>query len=243
MRLHAAVPAQRDRRGRHRATPSPAPGVIEAIADADVVLLPPSNPVVSRSAPSWRARRPRRAARHRAPVVGVSPIIGGAPVRGHGRRLPRPPSASDDLAPPRSPRLLRTGPPRRLARRHRRRRAAAGAASRAIAGSRRSRPLLMTRRRRRRGDRRRGARPGARADARETCRRLRCCRSRAAGGPRPATTSPALIAARARLVDGDVVVVTQQDREQGGGPARCARRRPRGAPIDAETRARRRPPR
>ncbi len=29
-----------------------------------------------------------RCAPHRAPVVGVSPIIGGAPVRGHGRRVP-----------------------------------------------------------------------------------------------------------------------------------------------------------
>lgn len=60
----------------------PAPGVLDAIAEADVILLPPSNPVVSigtilavpgirdaiRSAP--------------APVVGLSPIVGGAPVRG-----------------------------------------------------------------------------------------------------------------------------------------------------------------
>jgi LPPG:FO 2-phospho-L-lactate transferase len=60
----------------------PAPGVLEAIRDADVVLLPPSNPVVSigtvLSVPGVRdAMRGTR-----APVVGVSPIIGGAPVRG-----------------------------------------------------------------------------------------------------------------------------------------------------------------
>lgn len=60
----------------------PAPGVLEAIATADVVLLAPSNPVVSISTilavPGIRAALQRAA----APVVGVSPIIGGAPVRG-----------------------------------------------------------------------------------------------------------------------------------------------------------------
>jgi LPPG:FO 2-phospho-L-lactate transferase len=61
---------------------SPAPGVLEAIAAADVILLPPSNPVVSvgvvLSVPG--IREALRAAP--APLVGVSPIIGGAPVRG-----------------------------------------------------------------------------------------------------------------------------------------------------------------
>jgi LPPG:FO 2-phospho-L-lactate transferase len=61
---------------------SPAPGVLEAIAAADVVLLPPSNPVVSigtiLAVPGIRDAI-RSAA---APVVGVSPIVGGAPVRG-----------------------------------------------------------------------------------------------------------------------------------------------------------------
>ena len=59
---------------------SPAPGVLEAIAEADVILMPPSNPVVSIGtilavpgiAEAMRAKT----------VVGVSPIIGGAPVRG-----------------------------------------------------------------------------------------------------------------------------------------------------------------
>lgn len=61
---------------------SAAPGVIEAVLSADVVLVPPSNPVVSvgtiLAVPGIReAVRSTRAA-----VVGVSPIIGGAAVRG-----------------------------------------------------------------------------------------------------------------------------------------------------------------
>jgi LPPG:FO 2-phospho-L-lactate transferase len=60
----------------------PAPGVLEALADADVVLLPPSNPVVS-IGPILAVPGVRDAlAATPAPVVGVSPIIGGAPVRG-----------------------------------------------------------------------------------------------------------------------------------------------------------------
>jgi len=60
----------------------PAPGVTEAITDADVVLLAPSNPVVS-IAPILAVQGLRQAlVTGRAPVVGVSPIIGGAPVRG-----------------------------------------------------------------------------------------------------------------------------------------------------------------
>ncbi len=60
----------------------PAPGVLEAIATADIVLLPPSNPVVSigtiLAVPGIEAAVRETA----APVVGVSPIVGGAPVRG-----------------------------------------------------------------------------------------------------------------------------------------------------------------
>ncbi|WP_131737838.1 2-phospho-L-lactate transferase [Actinomadura roseirufa] len=59
---------------------APAPGVLAAIADADVVLFPPSNPVVSvgtiLSVPGIRDAVAAKT------VVGVSPIIGGAPVRG-----------------------------------------------------------------------------------------------------------------------------------------------------------------
>lgn len=60
----------------------PAPGVLEAIGTADVIILPPSNPVVSigaiLSVPGIRAALVGAT----APIVGVSPIIGGAPVRG-----------------------------------------------------------------------------------------------------------------------------------------------------------------
>jgi LPPG:FO 2-phospho-L-lactate transferase len=58
----------------------PAPGVLEAIGDADVVVFPPSNPVVSiGTILAVPGIRPAVAAKT---VVGVSPIIGGAPVRG-----------------------------------------------------------------------------------------------------------------------------------------------------------------
>jgi LPPG:FO 2-phospho-L-lactate transferase len=79
VRLHAAVPAE-------AITPvgadaaSPAPGVLEAIADADFVLFPPSNPVVSIG--PILAVPGIRAAVEAKTVVGVSGIIGGAPVRG-----------------------------------------------------------------------------------------------------------------------------------------------------------------
>jgi LPPG:FO 2-phospho-L-lactate transferase len=60
----------------------PAPGVLEAIGAADVVLLAPSNPVVS-VAPVLAVPGIREAVTSGpAPVIGVSPVIGGAPVRG-----------------------------------------------------------------------------------------------------------------------------------------------------------------
>ena len=61
---------------------TPAPGVVEAIAQADVVLLAPSNPVVS-VGPILAVPGIREALRSTsARVVGVSPIIGGRVVRG-----------------------------------------------------------------------------------------------------------------------------------------------------------------
>ncbi|MGZ8622729.1 MAG: 2-phospho-L-lactate transferase [Actinomycetota bacterium] len=68
-------------------TARPAPGVLEAIAAADAVVIGPSNPVVSISpilaVPGIRdaveARRDR--------VVGVSGILGGAPLAGMADRL------------------------------------------------------------------------------------------------------------------------------------------------------------
>ncbi len=66
---------------------SAAPGVVGAITEADVVLLPPSNPVVS-VAPIVGVRDIRDALRTTpAPVVGVSPIIGGSAVRGMANQL------------------------------------------------------------------------------------------------------------------------------------------------------------
>ena len=79
VRLHAAVPA-RSITPVGADTAAPAPGVLEAIADADFVLFPPSNPVVSigpiLAVPGIRAAVAAKT------VVGVSGIIGGAPVRG-----------------------------------------------------------------------------------------------------------------------------------------------------------------
>ena len=79
VRHHAAIPALAiTARGAESATP--APGVLAAIADADFVLFPPSNPVVSIG--TILAVPGIRAAVAGKPAVGVSPIIGGAPVRG-----------------------------------------------------------------------------------------------------------------------------------------------------------------
>ncbi len=68
-------------------TATPGPGVLEALASADLVLLPPSNPVVSigtvLSVPGLR----EALATTPAPVVGLSPIVGGAPVRGMADRV------------------------------------------------------------------------------------------------------------------------------------------------------------
>jgi LPPG:FO 2-phospho-L-lactate transferase len=60
----------------------PAAGVLEALGHADVILIAPSNPVVS-IAPILAVPAIREAlASGSAPVIGVSPIIGGSPVRG-----------------------------------------------------------------------------------------------------------------------------------------------------------------
>ncbi len=60
----------------------PAAGVLDALGQADVILLAPSNPVVS-IAPILAVPQIRDAvANGPAPVVGLSPIIGGSPVRG-----------------------------------------------------------------------------------------------------------------------------------------------------------------
>jgi LPPG:FO 2-phospho-L-lactate transferase len=66
---------------------TPAPGVLDALAVADTIVICPSNPVISigpiMAVPGIRevleARRDR--------VVGVSPLIGGRPVKGPADRL------------------------------------------------------------------------------------------------------------------------------------------------------------
>jgi LPPG:FO 2-phospho-L-lactate transferase len=79
VRLRASVPAESIALvGADDA--KPAPGVLDAVEAADLVLFPPSNPVVSvgtiLSIPGIRDAVAAKT------VVGVSPIIGGAPVRG-----------------------------------------------------------------------------------------------------------------------------------------------------------------
>ncbi|WP_037628263.1 2-phospho-L-lactate transferase [Streptomyces aureus] len=81
VRLRASVPAEAIVPvGAEQA--KPAPGVLEAIAGADVILFPPSNPVVSvgtiLAVPGIR----EAIAEAGVPVVGLSPIVGDAPVRG-----------------------------------------------------------------------------------------------------------------------------------------------------------------
>lgn len=68
---------------------APAPGVLEAIAEADLIVIAPSSPIVSigtiLGVPGVRdavaARRER--------VIGVSPIVGGAPVEGPAQKFLR----------------------------------------------------------------------------------------------------------------------------------------------------------
>ncbi len=83
MRHRARAAGRAVRRRRARPGDRRHPGVLDAIREADVVILPPSNPVVSigiiLGVPGVRdALRGTR-----APVVGVSPLVGGRPVRGH----------------------------------------------------------------------------------------------------------------------------------------------------------------
>ncbi len=63
------------------------PGVIDAITDADLIILPPSNPVVSVGTILGVPRVRAALEATTAPVVGLSPIVGGAHVRGMARQL------------------------------------------------------------------------------------------------------------------------------------------------------------
>jgi LPPG:FO 2-phospho-L-lactate transferase len=70
---------------RSGADPAPAPGVLPALAAADLVLIGPSNPYVSIDPILGRAGV--RAALERVPVVAVSPIVGGRAVKGPLARM------------------------------------------------------------------------------------------------------------------------------------------------------------
>jgi LPPG:FO 2-phospho-L-lactate transferase len=86
VRLHAEVPAR-------AVVPvgidaaRPGPGVLEAITDADLVILPPSNPVVSvgtiLGVPGVRDAVRATA----APFIGLSPVVAGSHVRGMAAQL------------------------------------------------------------------------------------------------------------------------------------------------------------
>jgi LPPG:FO 2-phospho-L-lactate transferase len=81
VRLRAEVPATRfDIVGAADAVAGP--GVIESLHDTDVVILPPSNPVVSVGVILAVPGVADALCETGAPVVGLSPIVGGAPVRG-----------------------------------------------------------------------------------------------------------------------------------------------------------------
>jgi len=65
----------------------PGPGVLDAVAEADLIILAPSNPVVSLGpilgVPGLRSALLAAP----APIVGISPIIAGDQVRGMARQL------------------------------------------------------------------------------------------------------------------------------------------------------------
>jgi len=86
VRHHAGVPA-------HAVVPigideaKPGPGVLDAISEADIILVPPSNPVVSVGTILGVPGIRDALATTRAPVVGVSGIIGEDHVHGMARQL------------------------------------------------------------------------------------------------------------------------------------------------------------
>src|SRR5690349_20856143 len=86
VRLHAEVPAEAVIVVGLEES-SPGPGVIDAITDADLVVVPPSNPVVSVGTILGVPRVREAMAATRARVVGLSPIVGGHHLRGMAEQL------------------------------------------------------------------------------------------------------------------------------------------------------------
>lgn len=68
---------------------SPAPGVLAAIADADLIVIAPSSPIVSIGTILGVPGVREAVAARRDRVIGVSPIVGGAPVEGPAQRFLR----------------------------------------------------------------------------------------------------------------------------------------------------------
>ena len=67
----------------------PAPGVIDSILNADVIVICPSNPIVSIGT-ILSVKNVRNTLREtRAKVVAISPIVGGAPIKGPADKLMR----------------------------------------------------------------------------------------------------------------------------------------------------------
>jgi LPPG:FO 2-phospho-L-lactate transferase len=65
----------------------PAPGVCEAVRSADLIILPPSNPIVS-IGPILALPGVRNALREAsAPIVAISPLVAGKPIKGPADRL------------------------------------------------------------------------------------------------------------------------------------------------------------
>jgi LPPG:FO 2-phospho-L-lactate transferase len=86
VRLRAQVPAEAVVVvGQEASTPGPA--VLEAIRDADLVVLPPSNPVVSVGTILGVPGIREAVATTAAPVVGLSPIVGDTHVRGMAHQV------------------------------------------------------------------------------------------------------------------------------------------------------------
>ena len=158
VRLRAAVPAETVLVvGQDAATP--APGVLEAIAETDLLIVPPSNPVVSvgtiLGVPGIRDAVRASA----APVVGLSPIVGASHVHGMAAQMLTSigveVSAGGRRRPLRRPVGRRRA--RRLARRHPRRRPGAAAGGGRAARPRRAADDERPRRDGRDGGRGRGA--------------------------------------------------------------------------------------
>ena len=68
-------------------TAKPSPGTLEALANADLVIVAPSNPIVSIGT-ILAVNGVRETLQQRVkPVVAISPIVAGAPLKGPADRL------------------------------------------------------------------------------------------------------------------------------------------------------------